>query len=165
MFLTLLWWRVYIIFSFWKIPFQLHDILTLCFGVCLRVCYITCHACLRANMVYVPTCLRNGVVYVSTCQCANKRANVPVFQLDVPTCHMLWQFFKHSSYEMLRDVSILYYYIKKFYIILGIIVIHIICICIVHKNCIIFHFYTSCHIKEKCVEFLFLLFFCFLLVS
>ena len=24
-----------------------------------------------------------------------------------------------------------------------------------HKNCIILHFYSSCHIKEKCVEFLF----------
>ena len=31
-----------------------------------------------------------------------------------------------------------------------------ICICIVHKNCIILHFYTSCDIKEKCAEFLFL---------
>ena len=32
-----------------------------------------------------------------------------------------------------------------------------ICICILHKNCIIYHFYTSCHIKEKCAEFLFFL--------
>ena len=27
-----------------------------------------------------------------------------------------------------------------------------ICICIVHKNCIILNFFTSCHIKEKCAE-------------
>ena len=28
-------------------------------------------------------------------------------------------------------------------------------VCIVHKNCIILHFYTSCHIKEYCAWFLF----------
>ena len=44
-----------------------------------------------------------------------------------------------------------------FYIILDIIVIHIIGKCVVHKNCIILHFYTLCYIKEKCAEF-----FCFL---
>ena len=38
---------------------------------------------------------------------------------------------------------------KKLYIILDIIVIHIICICIIDKNCIILHFYTSYHIKEN----------------
>ena len=32
------------------------------------------------------------------------------------------------------------------------------CICIVHKNCIVLHFYTSCHIKEKRWKFCF--FFC-----
>ena len=48
---------------------------------------------------------------------------------------------------MLRQISItaLFLY-KKFYIILDIIVISIICICIVHKKCIILHFYTSCDI-------------------
>ena len=30
---------------------------------------------------------------------------------------------------------------------------------IVHKNCFILHFYTSCHIKENCVEVFFFLFF------
>ena len=48
------------------------------------------------------------------------------------------------------------------YIILDIIVIRIYIIYIVHKNCIILHFYTSCHIKEKCVEFfIFVIFFFF----
>ena len=48
---------------------------------------------------------------------------------------------------MLRQISItaLFLY-KKFYIILDIIVISIIRICIVHKKCIILHFYTSCDI-------------------
>ena len=37
-----------------------------------------------------------------------------------------------------------------------------ICICIVHKNCIICHFYPSRHNKEKCVEFsFFIIFFLF----
>ena len=44
---------------------------------------------------------------------------------------------------------------KNFYIILDIIVIHMICVCIVHENCIILHFYSSSHIKVKCEEFLF----------
>ena len=37
---------------------------------------------------------------------------------------------------------------------LDIILIHIMCICIVHKNCIILHFHALCDIKEKCVELL-----------
>ena len=54
---------------------------------------------------------------------------------------------------MLREISILYYYVKKFCIVLGITVILIICICIVHKNYIILHLYISGHIKEKGVKF------------
>ena len=38
---------------------------------------------------------------------------------------------------------------KKFYILLDIIVIHIVCICIVNKNCMILHLSTLCHIKKK----------------
>ena len=89
--------------------------------------------CLRASVVYVPTCLRTNMpkacqVLIFTCQRAIRRANVSS------------QFFKHSSYEMLREISILCYYIKKFYIILDIILIHIMCVCIVHINCIILYF-------------------------
>ena len=158
----------------------------------LRVCYIACHTCLRANVVYVPTCLRASMVHVPTCQKhANfsfLRANVPV---NVPTCHTACQCFnlacqrakwranfstwhanvskgvptfRRSSYKMLSEISILYYYIKRFCILLDIIVIHIICICIVNKNFIILHFYTSCHIKEKCVEF-FIFYYFFLFSS
>ena len=28
------------------------------------------------------------------------------------------------------------------------------CKCVADKNCILLHFYTSCHLKEKCVQFL-----------
>ena len=48
---------------------------------------------------------------------------------------------------------------KKFCIILDIVVIHIICICIVHKNCVILHLYTSCRINV-CGIFVFLKVFC-----
>ena len=94
----------------------------------------------RANVVYVPTCLRASVVYVSRClltnvpkasqlliftwQRAKRRTNVstwranmpngvPIFQLGVQSCQRACQFFKHSSYEMLREISVLYYYIKN----------------------------------------------------
>ena len=36
---------------------------------------------------------------------------------------------------------------KKFCIILDIVVMHMICICIVRKDCVILHLYTSCRIK------------------
>ena len=61
------------------------------------------------------------------------------FQLGVPTCQKACQFFKHSSYEMLKELSILYYYIKSYTYM----------ICIVHKSCAILYFYTSCHIKKS----------------
>ena len=62
----------------------------------------------------------------------------------VPTCRKVFQFFKYFSYEMLREIYILYYCIKNstLYLIS----------CIVHKNCIILHFYTPFHI---CMEFFF----------
>ena len=77
---------------------------------------------------------------------------MPIFHFGVPRCQKACQNFKYSSYEMLREISMLYYYIK-FYIILDIIILHMISVCIVHKNCIMLHVYTSCHIKEKRVDF------------
>ena len=129
-------------------------------------CLPACQPCLCANVVYAPTCLRASVVYEPTWQ---KRANfsflrssvsygLPFFYLGVPACHKGAKFFKHFCYQVLRKISILYYYIKNstFY---SISVIHIICICIVNKNCIIIYLYTACHIKEKCVEFFFFYYF------
>ena len=66
---------------------------------------------------------------IFTRQRVNKRANairranvpngVPIFQLGVPTCQKAFQFFKHSSYEMLSEISTLYCYIENstFYLI------------------------------------------------
>ena len=63
----------------------------------------------------------------------NKRANVtygvPMFQLGVPTYQVARQFFKHSSYETLKEISMLYCYIKKFNILLDIIVYHMCMYC------------------------------------
>ena len=101
-----------------------------------RTCVLTCQkrayfSFLRANMpINVPTCH-------NACQCF---LDVPIFQA------FLLRNAKGNLYTLL-----LY---KKFDIILDTIVMYVICIYIVHKNCIIFHFYTSCHIKEKCVKFL-----------
>ena len=109
----------------------------------------------------VPMYLRVSVVYVPTCQervnfsflPANVLSSLLIFQIGVPTCQKACQFFKHSSDEILREISILYCYIEKFYIIPDTIVIH--------KNYLVLHFYTSCYIKEKCVEFFFFIFFLF----
>ena len=72
----------------------------------------------RANFSFL---CANVPVNVSTCQsCANfstwhaKVANdMPIFYFCVPTCQKVCQFFKHSSYEMLREISLLYYFIKN----------------------------------------------------
>ena len=81
-----------------------------------------------------------------------RRANVSTWRANKPNGVPIFQTF------LLRNTKGNFYTLllhKKFYIILDIIAIHIICICIVHKNCIILHFYTSCRIREKCVEFFF----------
>ena len=123
----------------------------------------------------MPWCQRGLHAKVPACQRANfsfLRANVPmnvpygepIFQLGVPTCQKVCQFFKHSSNEMLMGNFYTLLLYKEFYIILDIMVTHIVCICIVHKNCIILHFYTSYHIKEKWVEFFFFITFFFIVL-
>ena len=126
-----------------------------------RMPYVPCvpawSTCPRANVsINIPTCQRyaNYSTWLAdvptacqflnlACQRAKWRANYSFWCANVLKVVLN---FKGNFYTLL-----LY---KKFYIILDIIVIHMIWICIVHKNCIIFHFYTSCHIKEKCAEFL-----------
>ena len=119
----------------------------------LRANVPACQSGLRAS---VPVCQRAKNIptshfYVQTC---HKRANVstgvPIFQT------FLLQNVKRNFYTLL-----LY---KKFYITLDIIVIHIMCICILHKNCIKLHFHTSCHITKKVWVF-FCYFFSFLFLS
>ena len=95
---------------------------------CLRASAVLVPTCLRASVVYVPVCLRVNVpkaceLLIFRCQRANERANVPcvpvfhfevlIFQLGVPTCPKPCQFFKHFSYEMLREISVIYFCIKN----------------------------------------------------
>ena len=132
----------------------------------IRSLNIACHGCLRVNVVYVSTYFRASVVYVlfgvPACQCAIRRANVLTWRANVPKRVSIFQTFL-LQYAKGNFYTLLLY--KKLYILLDLIVIHIICISIVHKSCIILHFYTSCHIKENCVEFFFYYFFSFLLFS
>ena len=109
----------------------------------------------RANVPYgVP-------MFYLVCQCAKQRANFSTWCADMTKNVRTFQTFLLRNAK--RNFYILLLY-KKFYIILYTIVIHIIWICIAHKNCIILHLYTSCHIKEKCLEFLFfIIFFLFVL--
>ena len=101
--------------------------------------------------------------YEPTCQCTSqptkRRTNMPK-NVSIFQTFLLWNA-KGNFYNLFLN--------KKSCIILDIILIHM-CICIAHKNCIILHFRTSCHLKETCVEFLlsetFLLFsFLFLYVT
>ena len=78
--------------------------------------WLTCQrACVSASRFYVPKCQTACQFFNLGCQRARRRADF----LNIPL-------------NETREISILHYYIKKFYIILD-----IICICIVHRNCII----------------------------
>ena len=129
---------------------------------CVPKWYTFEHACVAAwytcQRVCAPTCQKRANFSFLH---ANVPYGVPLFYLDVPTCQMVCQFFKHFCDQVLRMLSY-----KRLYILLDILVIHIICIFIVNKNCIILYPYTSsCNIKEKCVEFFFFYRFSFLLFS
>ena len=130
-------------------------------STCQRACVPTCQKradfpFLRANMSACHTACQ----YVLTWS-ANVPNGVLIFQLGVLTYEKACNFSNISLWNAKRNLYTLLY--KKFYILLDIIVINIICICIVNKTCIMLHFYTSCYIKEKCVEIFFLLYFSFLL--
>ena len=87
--------------------------------------------------------MRASVVYVLTIQRVKWRANVLKGMPNFQTFFL--ENAKENFYTLLLH--------KKFYIILDIIVVQLICICFIHKNCIILHFYNSCHIKEKFAGF------------
>ena len=110
-------------------------------SLCQRACVPAWLTCQRAKSVltshfYAPTCH-------FACHVLSWRANVPngvpIFQT------FLLRSAKENFYTLLLH--------KKFYILLDILIIHIICICIINRNCIILYFYTKCHIKEKCLDF------------
>ena len=123
--------------------------------LCVSVVYVTC---LRASVLYVPKACQ---LTIFMCQRANKQTNVPysvlMFQPGVSKCQTVLQFFKHSSYEMLREISLY----KKFCIILDIIVIRIMWTWIVHENCIILISILHTILKKSVWNFFFF-HFCFL---
>ena len=92
-------------------------------------------SCQRAKSVpgshfHVRTCQK-------TCQRTIRRANVSIWHANVPKRVPIFQTFllwnaKGNFYTLL-----LY---KKFYILLDIILIHVMCVCIVHINCIMLYF-------------------------
>ena len=114
----------------------------------MRACVPTWSMCQRAG---VPAWLRAKVLACQRGICANvpKACQLPLFYANVPinmpAYHKACQFFKHSSYEIVKGNFYTLLHIKNFYIIIDIIVIHIKCICLLDKNCIILHFFTSCH--------------------
>ena len=92
---------------------------------------------------------------------AIRRANFLTWRAHIPKSMPIFQIFllgnaKGNFYTLLLH--------EKFYFILDIIYIQIMCICMVHENFIRFHLYTSWyHLQEICMEFL--LFETFLLFS
>ena len=153
-----------------------------CVPECQRRLRANVLACQRGLRINVTACQRAKSLpvshfYVPTCQRAIRRPNVltwranvpnggPIFQLGMLTYQEACQFFNLACqrakrranfqtflFEMLKKIYRLYYYVKNSTFFFDIIVVNIICICI------ILHFYTSCHIKEKCVEFFFFIIF------
>ena len=127
-------------------------------GMC--VCMPTCF---RASVVCVKTYLCANVpkacqLFIFTCQRAIRRAIVSTRRCNVPKGVPIFQILLSQN---AKGVFYNLFLHKKFYFILDIIVIHIICLCILHKNCIMFHHYTSSHIEEQFVEFLLFKFFLF----
>ena len=79
-----------------------------CQRACMPMCQKRTHiSFLRTN---VPTAIRRANVLTWR---ANVPNGVPIFQFGMPACQKACQFFKHSSYEMLREISIIYYYTVK----------------------------------------------------
>ena len=89
-----------------------------CVSMCLHASVVYVPACFRASVVYVPVRLRPNVpkvcqILIFTCQRANKCAKVPQGVPMFARQRTKLAFFKHSSYEMLREIAIPYYYIKN----------------------------------------------------
>ena len=111
--------------------------------------FLTCYPCSYHSSMG----LRTNMLTFQRGLCAN----VPACQRASTCFNLACQFFKLACQRVERrtnfsSISLMLYYYKKFYIILDIMAIHIICICI-HKNCFKLYFYISCHIKEKWMGF------------
>ena len=93
---------------------------------------------LRANVPKnVSACHKACQCFNLACQRAKRRANFSTCGASVPKSVPIFQTF------LLRNAKGNFYILlsyKKFYIVLDIILIHIMCVCIVHINCIILYF-------------------------
>ena len=112
---------------------------------------------MRAKVFYVPTCqhakrLSTSHFFVPACQsCASFstwRADLPIgvpifhfWRANVPTGMQIFQTFLLQNAKG-NFYTLLWY--EKFYIILDIIIIHVICVSIVHKNYTSFLYFMSC---------------------
>ena len=133
-------------------------------STCQRASVPARFTCQRACVPAWFTCLCAKSVPSShfTCQHANERANVPngvpTFQIGVSTCQRTCQFFKHLSYELLGEISILYFCIKDSTLCLTSYL--YMCICIAHKNLLYFISVLHSILKESVWNFCFLNSFC-----
>ena len=92
----------------------------------LRANVLVCHLGLRVNVTvcqrakivqtpyfYIPTCQtchEARQCFNLACQCAKWCASFSIWCTNVPK---VCQSFKHSCYEMLKEISILYHYMKN----------------------------------------------------
>ena len=116
----------------------------------LRANLLACQRGLRVNVpayqrakgeptshFYVPTCQKTYQCFNLACQHAKRCANFSTWRAIVPKSVPIFQTF------LLRNAKGNFYTLlsyKKFYIILNITLIHIMCICIVQISCIILYF-------------------------
>ena len=128
----------------------------------MRACVPTWSTCQRGLRANVPMCQKRTYVpkachlLIFTCQCANVWASLPN---DVRTCQKTCQFSKHFSYEMLREISIFYFWIKNpaLYLISYL----YICVYVSHIE-IVLYFISVLHaiLKKSVWNFCFLKLFC-----
>ena len=79
---------------------------------CQSNCVPTCQKCANSLFLHtnMPTCHEACQCFNLACQCAKWCANFSTWCTNVPK---VCQSFKHSCYEMLKEISILYHYIKN----------------------------------------------------
>ena len=111
-------------------------------STCQRTCVPAWFTCQRAKSVsnsyfYLSTCHKAGQCFNLACQRAKRCATFSTWRANVPKSVPVFQTFLLRNAKGNFYTLLLY---KKFYIILDIILIHIMCVCIVHINCIILYF-------------------------
>ena len=100
-----------------------------------KACQVFIFTCQRAKSV--PTYHKVYQCFNLACQRAKRRANFSTWRANVPKSVPVFQTFLLRNAKGNFYILLLY---KKLYIILDIILIHVMCVCIVHINCIILYF-------------------------